>query len=399
VTTGHPLTTRGLYPVVTNVAANQVSGYGEVFVPLFIMDYAVRYVIRPTGTLATVDEDISALTTATPAGTSTLQSWFAFAPVYKRVNFVVKTDGYATMTGVSGGTTGTSQTATDAAPGAQTTSWDYVFPFVGPTTQGKLNNVVSGNAANPLYTQAQTKTYWLSVGQGTAFVSVGIDQYVEAGEYNTYFVTAPFAVTGITTPYAYQRGAIARHWMRVDRTVDTISTGIASGKGVLTLIPFAGQDWSGATASVQLQSTNTVAQTLAMSTVGKDRSRDLLLAQTATLTQVYGAQTAGAIASPATAEVPLSAGTYTYTFTAATGATCANKIPSTGTTIPIVDQQATDLFVLNTYGCTNNNNDAQRLSLVIVQRQSASATGNSPLPAANSRAVEDDKRHAVPLAL
>jgi len=333
VTTGHPVTQEGLYPVVVNVAPGTVTGYGEIYVPIFIMDLAVRkeisYGVTGTAPNAVGTNDL-AYTTATTT--------FIYAPIYKRVHYVLKTDGGATLSARQG---------TDAAGNI------YEWPFVGTSQTTKAGLTASAPGTG-------------NQNGDTAFT---LDEYAEPGEYYSVIASAG-ALPGTSAVYAYPRSDIFSVSYRRDRTIDSNSAGIQSGKGVLNLIPFLFQNWATTTFSLQLGTTTT---TPTMATAGVSTA-----IASATTPVTYPATTPN--------EIQLSTGTYTYS--AAAGTTCENTIPTSANTITITDGGIYDFFVLNVFGCNINGPSTSKLN-VVVQQRAAAAAANAP-----SR-----RRHAVPMAL
>jgi hypothetical protein len=115
---GSPVGSQGLYPVVAGVKAGSVSGYGEVFVPLYIMDYAVRpqiwagcgsTTLQSSGTWTrqwldctdSYDAIGGKTNNAAEAATANFLTengvWYEGAPVFKRASFIIKTDGHSTI--------------------------------------------------------------------------------------------------------------------------------------------------------------------------------------------------------------------------------------------------------------------------------------------------------------
>jgi len=425
VFTNHPATTEGLYPVLSNVAAGKVSGYGEVFIPLPIMDFAIRWTIIATLDYAdTITASTDGKTAAakavggSPANPITLPlTQFWFAPVHKRVHFLLKTDGGATLTG---------------------TSHDLrvAHPFVFPTT-----------AARGFKAATDSKTQ-------TPAASLTVDEYLEPGQYYTIFVypakqysNTASAATNInrykntlTTPVtAYQEPAIIRIAIRLDHTMATVATAsttgltapITSGKGLLSFVPFfhkevytpaarrspnditlraegvaiTKQDWTTGAVSFKQGTTEVLGYAAAsMATYGLNRA----FVMRSVAGNIVGADAADTTNDPATlaatdvaaqttaasngdaAYFALTAGSYTLTATPVT-ASCYASIPSG--TITVSDQSVTDIFVLNAYGCLEaTGTDTTLLSLVPAVRASASTTGNSPF---TKRSVESEV--AVPL--
>jgi hypothetical protein len=351
--TGHPATTEGAYPVVVNVAPNTVSGYGEVFVPLFIMDFAVRFVI--TADYAN-ERTATAGTAGFAAGSNadfTKQTWFQFSPVFKRVHFIINTDGFATLTGI---------------PVASNPSGDP-YPFVGSLQEGIPDST----------NVDVTKRFSLvATGNQNLLKQITLDNYVEPGQYYSIFVTANDPSAGSYTVYNWQRSSIITALWRLDGNVQRTSTGITAGKGLLTLVPFANNQQFNPTAApnvvsgaftLQLAGSNTVPTTTDLTTVGLNTA------------QAFVATPAAALATDN--NIQLSPGSYSWTYTLintnnVATATCLNNIPGPGTlTINSGDQL--DVFVLNTFGCLKKSNDATQLKVLFVTRQSAVATNNSPM--------------------
>jgi len=402
VFTNHPATSEGLYPVVKNVAAGTVSGYGEVFVPLPIMDFAIRWVIGTTYDAlflaTTAATNILSITTSTagnksPASpVSAAQTHFFFAPMLKRVHFLIKTNGDATLSG----------------------------------SYAKVRNV------NPFVVLPATATRTFAASTDSKTVTpayVGsIDEYVEPGQYYTIFAypakTASTVETAAATRYdttltlpvtAYQDAAIARFAIRLDHTQGVVATAstvgigatITAGKGLLSFVPFfrreagaviTAQEFKDATSVILKQGTIDV-QTITMTSYGKNRAfvmrsttgdttADDVADSPATLAAVTAQTTADANGDAA--YIAVTNGTYTLSYTLA-GSTCYTTVP-TGQTITITDQTITDLFVLNTFGCLENSDDKTLLSVVTAVRSSAAATGHSPT---TKRSVETEA--AVPL--
>jgi len=423
VFTNHPATTEGLYPVLSNVAAGKVSGYGEVFVPLPIMDFAIRWTIVSsldyTDTSTASTDGKTAVKTAgkSPANPITVPlTQFWFAPVHKRVHFLLKTDGGATLTGASH-------------------DLRITNPFVFPTTAARGFKAATSSATQ------------------TPAASLTVDEYLEPGQYYTIFVypakqysnTASSATlinrykNTLTTPVtAYQEPAIIRVAIRLDHTMATVATAsttgltapITSGKGLLSFVPFfhkevytpaarrspnditlraegvaiTKQDWTGGAVSFKQGTTEVLAYAAAsMATYGLNRAvimrsvaGDIVSADAADATNDAATLATAAAQTTATlngdaAYFSLSAGSYSLTYTLASS-TCYTTIPS-GQTITVSDQSVTDIFVLNAYGCLEaTGTDNTLLSLVTAVRGSASASGHSPF---TKRSVESEV--AVPL--
>jgi len=401
VFTNHPATSEGLYPVIKNVAAGTVSGYGEVFVPLPIMDFAIRWVVAASydagftattsgaGALTIAETTAGGKSPASPAAAT--YTHFFFAPMLKRVHFLIKTNGDATLAGKF----------------------------------AKVRN------ANPFVVLPATATRTFAASTDSKTVTPGyaatIDEYVEPGQYYTIFAypsksygsAEAVAKTrfdkDLTLPVtAFQDSAIARFAIRLDHTHATtgIQKSIDSGKGLVAFVPFfnrengagviTNQDFTGAT--VVFKQGTTDVQTVAaasMATYGKYRTFTMYSstgpvnaddAANSPATLVGNAVQADADKNGDAAYIAVTNGTYTLAFTAG-AATCYATAP-TGQTITVTDQTITDIFVLNTFGCLEGTGgtDTTQLSLLTAVRSSAAATGHSP----TKRSVETVEA-AVPL--
>jgi hypothetical protein len=339
VTTGHPLTTRGLYPVVTNVAANQVSGYGEVFVPLFIMDFAVRFVVGFSG---------AGYTTATSAmndnanrgvsGASTVvDDWFYYAPIFKRVNFVLKTEGYTTLVGDTGAT-------------------GLTFP--GVTAGG---NTYHAGSFTP--------------GTNNIATALLTDIYMEPGEFYTIFATGNNRATHLTK---LQSDGMVRLEIRKDLTVDDVHSDFVSTSGSVVFVPFA---MSGAN-SQAFAAINIAGQGAGSTTQARTWNNNAKAVNSAVISTWL------ATGWPTTERaLQLTPGAYTYN-QATTGTTCYNNLPSG--TFSVEAGQRLEIFVLNTEGCVSNSNSLSQLVTVKTNFQSATASGHAPASNTATRAVRTD---------
>jgi len=421
VFTNHPLTTEGLYPVINNVAAGTVSGYGEVFVPLPIMDFAIRWVVTAafdyafTSTYskaAFADRTLAAVAGGkSPANPILLaETHYWFSPVLKRVNFLVKTNGGSTLTGMWSSRRG-------------------IHPFVLPTTATR------GFLAGTTGAAGDSKTL-------TPAFSTTVDEYVEPGQYYTIFVypaksygSAEAAkatrfekdLSGAVT--AYEDAAILRIAIRLDHTMATTATAstlgiaapITSGKGLVSFVPFFQRE-SGGTPTITQQaftgaasfkqgttevlavSATTMAATYGLNRAFVMRNAEGALdvatvAATSNVGATLSATASGGVDAQLTAAAngdaayfSLNVGTSTLTYTLA-ASTCYSTIPS-GQSITVTDQSVTDIFVLNAYGCleASTSGDTSVLTLLSATRASATTTGHSPI---TKRSVESEV--AVPL--
>jgi len=196
-----PAMTRGLYGVVSNVASGTCSGYGEAWIPLLIMDFATRFIIVrdsreaqpflvPAAFLTGSTYNTGLTNQLNPAGTPTNTQWFWGAPIFKRANFLVKTEGGSTLT--------------------------------GETTAGGLP-------------QREDTIAWYTS-------ALLLDEYMEPGQYYSLIVT-PRAPPTTYTPAVVQTGAAERYFWRLDRTIDMINSesSLAAGKAQINFINFAEQ--------------------------------------------------------------------------------------------------------------------------------------------------------------
>lgn len=247
---GPAFQTKGLYPVVMDVPVNTVSDYGEVHVPIFSMDYAVRSVIREidcraTPTPATVSTYRATVDDPQDPANAANQRWFEMSPVFKRVNFVVKTDGYSTITGRA-----------DAA----------------------------GGPRKRLATADTRKT--------TADFLL-LNEYMEPGQYYS-LLSSP--VADATAYAALQLHRHSTFMWRLDRDIATVSSGVAATVGNVRFIPIGTQDFTAQTLSISSRT----------STFGP--FTNTFFAAVATKTG-KGAWTAGAASN----ELSLAPGSYSWT--------------------------------------------------------------------------------------
>jgi hypothetical protein len=140
--------------------------------------------------LTTSDYTLSASNQQNPANTPANAQWFWGAPIFKRANFLVKTEGGSTLTGET--------TAAGLPVREDTIAW---------------------------YTTALL-----------------LDEYMEPGQYYSLIVT-PRAPPTTYTPAVVQTGASERYFWRLDRTIDMINaeSSLAAGKAQINFINFAEQ--------------------------------------------------------------------------------------------------------------------------------------------------------------
>jgi hypothetical protein len=306
-----PLEQKGLYPVVVDVAAGEVSDYGEVHVPVFIMDFAVRPIIREldcrglplgaTTTFYTFPFSSAAGSTATTGGNSDSPQptagyaslgWFDLAPVFKRVSFVLKTDGFSTLS-----------VATAAFP-------------VGGVTTGSFNLVAEFMEVGEAYTL-------VSSASGATALAAAADSARQ--------------LTGHTRAY----------WRR-DMSVTSVSTAssaTAATTGTIRVVPLPGQTFT----NLKLQVSGRTATWPTTPATGFTTN----LFQAAA-TSAVGKPTWGPTTST-TEILALAPATYTYTVAemgavVADGAsTCAVTIPAGSVTV--VAGTHVDIISVNTLGC------------------------------------------------
>jgi len=317
--TNHPLNVRGLYKVVSNVAPGKASGYGEVFVPLNIMDFAIRYTVAiddAEGLGTTLGTYVKqAITVANFAKSS----WFLGGALVKRVHFVVRTNGGATLAANTNGVT-----------------------------------------------KIQETTGWVEK-------SMLIEKFVDAGSYNSIFAvpnTAALANTGVAAvqPVAFT--------IRVDRTHAQVADGIPSGKAFVSVIPFA---LDGTAAKNQAFKDGTINFRLGSTLVS---SKTFVTADNTAVAVAAAWTAAPTFATDVINLAPhftLAAGDYTFDFNPmATADACLNNIPGSNS-LTVQSGQAYDVLVMNSRGClaATRRADASLLTVAAVQQQSAVATGNA----------------------
>jgi hypothetical protein len=329
-----PAQTRGLYGVVSTVSSGTCSGYGETWIPLIIMDYAVRHTIvrdnldvnayyagvnlAAYNSLGVNNQKNPALDTA-PG----FSQWFWGAPFFKRAHFLVKTESGATLTGES-------------------------------------NNVPARADAVAWATSALL-----------------LDEYMEPGQYYTLIATGPSTplTTAVTaTPNTFATGASLRYFWRLDRTIESVASGssLAAGKANVNFVPFGNQNLRGTInfrrkGATNINLTPTIAATDSYAVAAS-------VASTALVAFTWNAPAAPLIAD---------AGDYTFDHTVDTNVlnnpnndVCLNKLPGS-TDVTLVSGDTIDIYLLNSYGCKINNNDANRLVVSVCKTQSALLTGHA----------------------
>jgi hypothetical protein len=298
---------------VTNVAAGSVSDYGEVHIPLFIMDYATRPIIRESKCTPPAVSYTAKTDDPTDFANANVQTWFEMAPVFKRVNFIVKTNSFATLTGRT-------PTADAAA----------VFPRVPASTD---------------YTPLN---------------SLLLSEYLEPGQ---FYSLAAYPVEDTAASANVEASKHLRYSWRLDNTVTSVSSGIAANVGTFRIVPLpgitsqalTGVGFSISGSSATFASTFNPAQWIVAKNVGTG---------TADVAAQTGARSAWF--EPVSGEqLSLAPGTYTYSAPQAADA-CSGTIPAG--TFTIQAGKATELFVMGSYACTK-----QSTALSVVQKTPAAA--------------------------
>jgi hypothetical protein len=377
--TGHPLTTRGLYPVIVNVKGNTVTGYGEVFVPLYIMDFAVRRVVGSSGaTAATVP--LFPGNIVDPAASGRLES-FLYSPIYKRVSFIVKTESFATLVGA-----------------ATTNAADVGFAYAGAVPSGSTLT-------------AQHIGYFQG-SEATLASTPLTDLYMEPGEFYTVGV-----VSNIRSAAAIPTNGAVVFTLRRDLSVDDVATDLtllgSASNGFVTFVPSTpGIDTTplpagaaagfqnfgvinvgltGATATERTYAFNTLRVTSgAIGTV----YAVVAASTTVAVNPVFGPNALVGGYPTSVKATTLAAGAYSYAQKTA-GANCLDTLPAG--TFTVVAGERFDIFVLNTRGCITTSTTSPAFintaALVTVQAkfQSAVTSGHSTA-SATARAVA---RYAV----
>jgi hypothetical protein len=332
--TNHPALNRGLYPVLTNVVSGGCTGYGEVFVPVQIMDYATRFsIIRNNKEVANTATDagrwygvytsVTGTNQANPTGeggsVNPNQQWFWGAATYKRINLVVKTSGFSTLIG---------------------TANLGINRYYG----------VNGNT--------------LDASWGVNPVT--LDNYMEPGQYYTLIATSATPTPTFVAP-KFPVSSTVSFFFRLDRTIDQVSAGVPAGKAVVNWIPFNNQDFTSARGTINF----------------RPKSGNVNLTPNIRATNLYAnaASSTAAGAAPVW-NTPLAAlfadpGDYIFDYAAVAGAdACQQKIPGTNA-VTISAGNITDIFLLNSFGCELKNKDANSLSVSSCTTLSARATGNA----------------------
>jgi len=351
----HPLNVHGLYKVLSDVSAGSVTGYAEVFVPLAIMDFAIRWTVVRASPLATTANDVAAAATGTgrtalpanvvvaAAEASPLQ-WFLGGAYQKRVNFLIRTDGGATISG------------------------RYV------------------NNANQNTRDVTANTQWLQATAST-------DVYVEPGAFYSLCVTpVSDAVNGAALPDTSYVAILGR----MDRSVDDVATAVPAGKAnvFLNIITpafkinaafdaAAIQAYKSANAGASLNfrsKTGAGSATADLSTapvIGSFFDLRNAHAPVAVNDMNYYWKTAYGSTATSTPTQVLSAGSFSVDHTnTATTVSCYNTVPAFDLTVASGD--TVHIFVLNSFGCAmaNRRADMTKLTAVAAKPVSAASTGN-----------------------
>eukprot|EP00295_Goniomonas_pacifica_P003861 CAMPEP_0175818860 /NCGR_PEP_ID=MMETSP0107_2-20121207/7769_1 /TAXON_ID=195067 ORGANISM="Goniomonas pacifica, Strain CCMP1869" /NCGR_SAMPLE_ID=MMETSP0107_2 /ASSEMBLY_ACC=CAM_ASM_000203 /LENGTH=296 /DNA_ID=CAMNT_0017131085 /DNA_START=23 /DNA_END=909 /DNA_ORIENTATION=+ len=288
------------------------------------MDYAVRPQIthnRNTYSTATNGgADRTDIQAAAPYFTGTNIPNYPFAPRFKRCNFLIKTDGFATLQNVDQST---------------------VLP-VGPA--------VSYGA---------TKTL---VNMHT------LDLYMEPGEFYSVFVfPVSQADTEGNTAVSRQRGNnIGIRWIR-DAKVSNVATPVKDGQARLILMPYNNQIWNGAAASLTLndETANT-----------GELKPDVVNDGIATTTSVaHWVQTPVTTWTNPNNPIDVTAGTYSMRFLGGSAKTTANACYYTipAISLNLVSGNTYTLHVMNDWNCASatSTHTESRLTTLLERRRSA----------------------------
>lgn len=345
----HPLNIRGFYKVLSGVAPGACSGYSEVFVPVAIMDFAVRWtVVRDHiaaigGVVANADATSginlqnTALPTLSATQTAGTQWWFLGGARQKKVNILIRTESGATLSG-----------------------------SVGALGKTPFRNYVA-------------TLEWVNQG------AVSSDVFVEAGSFYSFAVTPTAgAVLAQSNPPANAIAVLAH----LDRTVEDVSTGVPTGKAFLTVGTIRSakvmdtttsttaanaQSFGGMTINMKPKSgsasTTYTFAAFAANTDAKGQFTDLAVRElTASLTAENNQW------DPSYVQYHFSLAAGAYTLDNSASSTCYNTIPATDITLASGD--FVYAYVMNVYGCVNNNNDQTKLTTLFCSQQAAAATGN-----------------------
>jgi len=402
------------------------------------MDFALRPVIgqaKITGAATVTSQTGAFLATA-----AVLDGHYWYAPLLKRVHFVVKTDGFATL-------------------GGRTTTRRNIIPLpmVLDTNTKAGVGIATGNVAttNPEFNVIAS--------------AMTIDKYVEAGQMYSFSVSGGFGKTDdgtvytnlLTTSTVYQEAATVSFAFNLDRSLSKIAaTTIAASSAVLQLYPVAVSGFAADTgAGGVTPAVYAYPQDISRSrvyywdsgvTTGNKAGFQEFGSNTVTVTPVGGGSSVtltasqgtgtGVIATSATAPIynptsfdnndnVVSAGSYSLTFSQPSAASatftpgtaggtavaaavfaaveaCYHYIPSGS--ITAAPGVITDIMVFGAASCFtpvqfttgqkttvgssatgNPTSDQSKLTLKAVVRQSAAASAHSPFSSTSSRSVAD----------
>jgi len=294
-TDGSPLFNRGLYPVVQNVAVNTVSDYGEVHIPLFLMDFAVRPIVReldcPAGAGLVAGYNGATDDPQDPNNAAN-QRWFDMAPAFKRGNFIVKTSGFATLTGRSD---------------------------VNDAPKKRLLDADS---------------------RKTLKDALLLNEYMEPGQYYSLLAQPPAVADTTKAAFLQQQGHVSYYW-RLDATVASVAAGVDSTVGALRFIALFGQTPTAVSLSGRSATFGPFATTFFADTAST--VPPVAPAVVATGKPLW-------VVPTASEQLTLAPGTYTFSGLQAAD-TCNNMYPSGS--VSVVGGQRVDIFLLGSYSCTS----------------------------------------------
>eukprot|EP00295_Goniomonas_pacifica_P002397 CAMPEP_0175813126 /NCGR_PEP_ID=MMETSP0107_2-20121207/4740_1 /TAXON_ID=195067 ORGANISM="Goniomonas pacifica, Strain CCMP1869" /NCGR_SAMPLE_ID=MMETSP0107_2 /ASSEMBLY_ACC=CAM_ASM_000203 /LENGTH=335 /DNA_ID=CAMNT_0017125027 /DNA_START=23 /DNA_END=1030 /DNA_ORIENTATION=+ len=241
------------------------------------MDYAVRPQISHNKAVYTANPSTDVKNSVTPNWNGNAINNYPFAPRFKRCNFLVKTDGFATLQDV-----------------------DQLSP-------GTYDAAIAGGAAKALI----------------SFNS--LDIYMEPGQFYTLYVSPRLAAARTAnanpnSPLSIQNGLnVQFHWT-LDEDIASVATGVNSGRANLYLVPYNAQVWTGAT-TITFTDSTTASNKVELSNTGS--------LATSTVTRSVQPTINGAFAGwPASLndKVELAPGTYSMRVEGLAGG-CGTTIP------------------------------------------------------------------------
>jgi hypothetical protein len=450
----YSVTPRNMEQVIPATAPGSVSGYGEVNVPMFIMDSATAPRIgwscfdgrsstvadaslslgcsNTVNSVATADAttqfgfqsgSVHGATAAVPK-TSRL-STSKFSARFKRVNLYVKTDGMATLA--------LRQISDSNVPGTQ------LGTGFGSSTDSSTDNYkFDSTKVNPgSSTSIQSNPHFGFIDvDGVANAGAFVDRSVEPGEYYSMYVKAcdrEFMAPGTTIPMpcpflnfkdnvnptghiptqaSPAPGALLAGWSRDQAVSDTFEVKSA-GTSMIQVTPIDDQNFQG---------------TLTFSTPGSNGGAKVITLGASTKVYTDGKGLVGGtvtlagytdsgrntvpgqnehldvILPPPNAWVDVSAGTYTYEYVSANAANtfspaaqkCSVSWPDSSGTVTFEAGKRYTIYVLNEYSCSIQNAATTKLKLVIAETRAAVGSSTSSTRSLRSESsVESSTFHKV----